>query len=202
MENTSLLTKSLTTAMDEIIQHVRHGLVEIRGHRFGEGAGIIWDDRGLILTNNHVIGHSVPRVLLSDEREFEARILARDADIDLALLEIDARQLIALMPAPGLPRVGEIVFALGHPWGQRGYLTHGMVSAIIKAHTTHQRDVVLIRTDVPLAPGSSGGPLINTLGQVVGINSMIIGGDQSVSIPVTLIHQFVADVLSSKATAI
>jgi serine protease Do len=77
-----------------------------------------------------------------------------------------------------------------------------VVSAILKAQTAHRREVTLIRTDVPLAPGSSGGPLINSHGQVNGINAMIVGGDQSLSIPITLIQEFVADALQKKITAI
>jgi serine protease Do len=202
MNNTLPLTDSLTLAMDELIRRVRLSLVEIRGRRFGEGAGIIWDTDGLILTNNHVISRSVPYVLLSDQLGYEAHVLARDADIDLALLQIDTRQLTPVQPAEELPRVGEIVFALGHPWGQRGYLTHGVVSAIIRAQTAHRHEVTLIRTDVPLAPGSSGGPLINSRGQVIGINAMIVGGDQSLSIPITLIQDFVAGAYARKITAI
>lgn len=193
MDDTTTLTSSITLAMEKLIRHVHPSLVEIHGRRFGAGAGVIWDGNGLILTNNHVIGRSAHYVLLPDQREYEAQVLARDADIDLALLKIDAHQLTPVQPAIGLPRVGEIVFALGHPWGQRGYLTHGVVSAIVNAQTAHRRDVTLIRTDVPLAPGSSGGPLINSLGQVTGINAMIVGGDQSLSIPITLIQEFVGE---------
>src|ERR687895_316963 len=100
---------TFTQVIDELVQRVMPALVVVRGHRFGAGAGIVWDANGLILTNNHVIGRRTPLVVLQDDREYEARLLARDPDIDLALLSIDAAGLTPLLPASALPRVGEMV---------------------------------------------------------------------------------------------
>jgi serine protease Do len=180
-----------TQVIDELVQRVMPSLVVVRGHRFGAGAGIVWDASGLILTNNHVVGRQSPVVVLQDNREHECRLLARDPDVDLALLSIDATGLTPLPPAAVSPRVGEMVFAFGHPWGQRNTVTRGIVSALVHAHNRRGEQLPVVRSDVPLAPGNSGGPLVNAKGEVVGINAMIVGGDQSVSIASSVAVDFV-----------
>jgi serine protease Do len=185
-----------TQVIDEFVQRVMPSLVLVRGHRFGAGSGIVWDAAGLILTNNHVVGRHDPVVILQDNREYESRLLARDPDVDLALLSIDATGLTSLAPAPASPRVGEMVFAFGHPWGQRNTVTRGIVSALVHAHNRRGENLPVVRSDVPLAPGNSGGPLVNAKGEVVGINAMIVGGDQSVSIAASVANDFVKKAIS------
>ena len=185
-----------TQVIDELVQRVMPSLVIVRGHRFGAGAGMVWDSNGLILTNNHVVGRHNPIVILQNDHEYEARLLARDPDVDLALLSIDATDLTPLPPAPISPRVGEMVFAFGHPWGQRNTVTRGIVSALIHAHNRRGEKLPVVRSDVPLAPGNSGGPLVNAKGEVVGINAMIVGGDQSVSIAASVATEFVKKAVS------
>jgi serine protease Do len=182
---------TFTQVIDELVQQVMPSLVVVRGHRFGAGSGIVWDAAGLILTNNHVVGRHTPVVILQDNREYKSRLLARDPDVDLALLSIDGTNLIPLTPAPVSPRVGEMVFAFGHPWGQRNTVTRGIVSALVTAQNRRGEKLPVVRSDVPLAPGNSGGPLVNAKGEVVGINAMIIGGDQSVSIAASVAIDFV-----------
>src|SRR5919109_2755681 len=188
---------TFTQVIDDLVQRVMPSLVIVRGHRFGAGAGIVWDANGLILTNNHVVGRHNPIVILQDNREYESRLLARDPDVDLALLSIDATALSPLPPAPASPRVGEMVFAFGHPWGQRNTVTRGIVSALIHAHNRRGEKLPVVRSDVPLAPGNSGGPLVNAKGEVVGINAMIVGGDQSVSIAASVAKEFVKKAVSN-----
>ena len=193
------LSTVLAEALDDLVRRLEAGLVVVHGHRDGAGAGIIWSPDGLILTNAHVVGRGAPRVVLHDDREFEARLVSRDPEVDLALMEIEARDLPAVRPAESLPHVGEMVFAVGHPWGQRGYVSSGIVSAIGAARTRGRRgSLPVIRSDVPLAPGNSGGPLVNAAGEVVGINAMIVGGDQSISIPAPVARQFVREALSGR----
>lgn len=182
---------SLNTALDNLAQQVRPAVVVVKSQRQRAGAGVIWHPDGLVLTNHHVLGKQRPLVQLEDGRELEARVLAADADIDLALLGIPLDRLPAIQAETRLPRVGEMVFAFGHPWGQRSMMTSGVVSALISAQTANRRSLTLLRTDVPLAPGSSGGPLVSAGGRMVGINNMIVGGDQSVAIPVQTIRTFV-----------
>ncbi|HLE91160.1 MAG TPA: trypsin-like peptidase domain-containing protein [Anaerolineales bacterium] len=186
--------------MNELVQQVLPSLVVVRGHRFGAGAGIVWDANGIILTNNHVVGRRLPIVLLQNDQEYESRLLARDPDVDLALLSIDATHLTPLKPASVSPRVGEMVFAFGHPWGQRNAVTRGIVSALVSAQNRRGDKLPVIRSDAPLAPGNSGGPLVNASGEVIGINAMIVGGDQSISIAASVARDFVSKTLANQKT--
>ena len=89
-------------------------------------------------------------------------------------------------------RVGELVFAIGHPWGQRASVSAGVISHLTNAQTRGKRGVIpIIRTDARLAPGNSGGPLVNHAGEVIGINTMIVGGDQGVAIPSAVAKEFI-----------
>src|SRR5919106_71177 len=85
-----------TQVISDLIEQVMPSLVVVRGHRFGAGSGIVWDESGLILTNNHVVGRRTPVVILQDDGEYESRLLARNPDVDLALLSIEATGLTAL----------------------------------------------------------------------------------------------------------
>src|SRR5512138_948893 len=182
---------TFTQVIAELVEQVLPSLVVVRGHRFGAGSGIVWDASGLILTNNHVVGRHTPVILLQDDREYESQLIARDPDVDLALLSIEATGLSPLQPASVSPRVGEMVFAFGHPWGQRNTVTRGIVSALVSAQNRRGDKVPIVRSDAPLAPGNSGGPLVNARGEVVGINAMIVGGDQYVSIAASVATDFV-----------
>ena len=191
---------TFTQVIHELVQQVMPSLVVVRGHRFGAGSGIVWNENGLILTNNHVVGRRMPIVLLQDDREFESKLVARDPNVDLALLSIDATDLTPLRPAPASPRVGEMVFAFGHPWGQRNTVTRGIVSALLTVQNRKGDKLPIVRSDAPLAPGNSGGPLVNAGGEVVGINAMIVGGDQSVSIASSVAIDFVKKALAESTS--
>ena len=189
---------TFTQVIHELVQQVLPSLVVVRGRRFGAGSGIVWDANGLILTNNHVVGRHMPVVLLQDDREYESELIARDPDVDLALLAIEVTGLTPLKPASVSPRVGEMVFAFGHPWGQRNTVTRGIVSALVSAQNRRGDKLPIVRSDAPLAPGNSGGPLVNANGELVGINAMIIGGDQSVSIASSVAVDFVHKALKNR----
>ena len=127
---------------------------------------------------------------------------AQDEEIDLALLQVDGafkdEQNHALPEVQvadvGQLRIGELVMAIGHPWGQRGMVTLGLVSGIFAAKTQGRRgQVQVIRSDARLAPGNSGGPLVDASGRVVGLNTLIIGGDQGMAISSQVIDSFVAE---------
>src|SRR5512138_3322877 len=182
---------TFTQAISDLVEQVMPSLVIVRGHRHGAGAGIVWDANGLILTNSHVVGRHMPVVVLQNDGEYESRLIARDPDVDLALLSIEATGLTPLKPAAASPRVGEMVFAFGHPWGQRNTVTRGIVSALVSAQNRRGEKLPVVRSDASLAPGNSGGPLINAKGEVVGINAMIVGGDQYVSIAASVATDFV-----------
>jgi len=189
---------TFTQVIHDLVQQVLPSLVVVRGRRFGAGSGIVWDSNGLILTNNHVVGRHTPIVMLQDDREYESKLVARDPDVDLALLSIDATDLTPLKAASVSPRVGEMVFAFGHPWGQRNTVTRGIVSALVTAQNRRGDKLPIVRSDASLAPGNSGGPLVNANGEVVGINAMIVGGDQSVSIAASVAVDFVQKATANK----
>lgn len=189
---------SFNQVTEELVMKVLPSLVIVRGHRFGGGAGFIWSADGLVLTNNHVLGRRTPVVKLNDESEHEAKLISRSAEEDLALLKIEASNLTPLEPALENPRVGEIAFAFGHPWGMRNSVTRGIVSALLNARTSQGQTLPVIRSDAPLAPGNSGGPLVNSRGQVIGINAMIMGGDQSLAISVQAARDFVKKVVGEE----
>ena len=200
------LTTSLAEATSEVVRRVQRSLVVLHNGHHGVGAGIIWGNhhadkqRGstLILTNYHVIVHGRHlRAELEDGTEYPARLLAQAPEIDLALLEIEKGDLPAAMIADShILRVGELVLAIGHPWGQHSAVTAGLVSGLSTAQTRDpQKSIEIIRSDVSLAPGNSGGPLVNANGAVVGINTMILGGDQAIAVPSHVASAFVEGAL-------
>jgi serine protease Do len=191
------MTDELNAALAETIAQVQRSLVIVQGHRHGFGAGVIWRKNGMILTNAHVVNQQAPTVVLPDGSEVPAKVLRRDPEIDLVLLEIAADDLAAAPVASQSElRIGELVFAVGHPWGQRGFTTLGVLAALDLAQTRGPRRMVpVLRTDAQLAPGNSGGPLVNAAGKVIGLNTLILGGDQGIAIPAYLAEQFVDEVL-------
>lgn len=191
------LSEHVSGALAEVVDRVRRSLVVVQNGGRGAGAGIVWRREGVVLTNNHVIHRGRPRVILNDGETYPAEIIDRDPEVDLALLRIDGPPLspARIAGAPDL-RVGGLVIAVGHPWGQRDVVTMGVISALGTAMTEGPRgSVPIIRTDVTLAPGNSGGPLVNAAGEVVGINTMIVGGDQGVAIRSPVAVRFVAEAL-------
>jgi serine protease Do len=187
-----MLTTQIESALDDLLVRIRGMLVVISIRRRGAGAGVLAGD-GLVLTNNHVAGGGRSlQVMLEDGTSFQARVLKRNADADLALLEIPAHGHPVAVFSTQKPRPGEMVFAFGHPWGQRNVLTGGVLSAVTTAQS-RGGELKVLRSDVQLAPGNSGGPLLNAAGEVLGLNAMIFGGDQSVAIPACVIREFLAN---------
>lgn len=159
---------------------------------FGAGSGFIVSPDGVILTNAHVVkGADEVTVKLQDRREFRAKVLGSDERTDVAVLKIDAKNLpVAPLGNSQSLLVGEWVLAIGSPFGLESTVTAGVVSATGRS-IQGDANVPFIQTDVAVNPGNSGGPLFNTRGEVVGINSQIYsltGGYQglSFSIPIDL----------------
>lgn len=176
--------------MAQLVDRARPCVVQVRSGWRGAGAGIIWRADGHILTNYHVIAASQrgapTQVVLADGRTFAAQVVDHNSTLDLALLKIAAQDLPVLPIGDSTRlRVGELVIAIGHPWGQTNIVTAGIVSGLRTiASRDNQHQIPYIQSDVRLAPGNSGGPLLNAAGEVVGINAMIAGGDLSVAIPI------------------
>jgi serine protease Do len=155
----------------------------------GEGSGFIVSADGVILTNAHVVRDADEvTVKMQDRREFRAKVLGSDPKTDVAVLKIDAHNLpvVPLGTTRNL-QVGEWVMAIGSPYGLESTVTAGVVSA--KGRNIDQGGVQFIQTDVAVNPGNSGGPLFNTRGEVVGINSQIYsqsGGYQGLSFSIPI----------------
>jgi serine protease Do len=172
----------------ELLERVKKGVVQVRASRRGAGSGIVWTQREII-SNHHVVsGKSRVTVITHDGRELEARVIDSDARLDLARLEVGEDLTPLDIGDSSRLRVGELVFAVGHPWGEPWVSTAGIISGLgvvkMPGHDSGQdssRD--LIRSDVQLRPGNSGGALVNARGEVVGINSMIWQGDLGVAVP-------------------
>ncbi|HHW4680713.1 MAG TPA: Do family serine endopeptidase, partial [Xylella taiwanensis] len=159
----------------------------------GMGSGFIISQDGYVLTNHHVInGASDVTVKLADRREFKAKVIGSDEQYDVALLKIDAKNLPTVRTGDSSAlKPGQWVVAIGSPFGLDHSVTAGIVSALGRSTSDDQRYVPFIQTDVPINQGNSGGPLLNTRGEVVGINSQIFsasGGYMGISfaIPINL----------------
>ena len=191
--------RSLTSELQVLADRLRRITVRVAttGARFdGVGAGIIWPTggRSIVITNAHVVPRRRGDQLLVEDhagRRAGAEVVARDADRDLAVLALDA--LPGEWPAPAIIgdaralRAGEILVALGHPFGVGGALSFGIV------HAAPTGDDGWVRADVRLAPGNSGGPLATLDGAVVGINCMIARG-LAIAVPAHVADRFAAEV--------
>ncbi|MEM1074614.1 MAG: trypsin-like peptidase domain-containing protein [Pseudomonadota bacterium] len=163
------------------------------------GSGVILSGDGIVVSNHHVVGNATDiRVVLADRREFDARVLLADAESDLAILQ--------LAGASGLPRlalrdsasvdVGELVLAIGNPFGVGQTVSSGIVSALARSGAvTGNARGYFIQTDAPINPGNSGGALIDMQGRLIGINTSILtrsGGSNGIgfAIPADLVAAF------------
>ena len=147
------------------------------------GTGVIFSSQGYIVTNHHVIEDArAITVLLTDERQLEAKVIGADSASDLAVLYVEGENLIAAEFGDSTQlRVGDSVAAIGDPLGSelRGTLTNGIVSAINRDVSVGGRTMTLIQTNAAINSGNSGGPLINCYGQVIGINTLKISDSAS-----------------------
>ncbi len=196
------VSDEVSSEIVQMIESVGPSVVQVQSRGHGGGAGVIWRTDGAVVTNFHVIaGARGPiEVQLPDGRTFEAKVVNENPALDLALLKVDGEDLPAAPVADSTQlRVGELVFAIGHPWGHKGVVTAGIVSAVGSVPIPRTgREAQYIRSDVKVAPGNSGGPLLNAQGAVVGITAMIFGGDLTVAIPSHVASDWVAGLPSRR----
>jgi serine protease DegS len=167
------------------------------------GSGVIVDSAGQVVTNHHVIADAAAiRVQLADGREADAQVIGRDPDTDLALLKIMLRDLPTIeLGRSSTLRVGDIVLAIGNPLGLSATVTQGIVSATGRGQLGVAVFENFIQTDAPINVGNSGGALINTRGELVGINTAIIARNLGVegigfAIPADLVRGVVGELVA------
>jgi S1-C subfamily serine protease len=186
------LLDAYSNAVVRVVEAVSPSVVQVRvrGVRQGQaaqgaGSGSILSPDGLILTNNHVVeGASAIELATIDARHFPARILGRDPDTDIAVLRAETgdRLPAARLGNSKLVKAGQIAIAIGNPLGFESTVTAGIVSAVGRSLRAQNGRLIgdVIQTDAALNPGNSGGPLVNSRAEVIGVNTAVIMGAQGI----------------------
>src|SRR5437870_12899923 len=205
----------VNTMLADLAERLRPGLVHVRvrraagseaaGEEPGEprrstGSGFVIDPNGLIVTNAHVVESAGSiQVRLADGRRFPATVVGRDNRVDLALLKIEGAGSLTVLPLgdSNRLRVGELVLALGNPFGLEQSVSFGIVSRKGAPLTVAAPGFDFIQTDAAINPGNSGGPLVNVSGEVVGVNSMAArNGSIGFAIPSNLVKMLLPQLAS------
>jgi serine protease Do len=170
----------------------------------GVGSGIIVDGKGFILTNNHVVDETQKlRITLKDGNVFNGAVVGTDEVTDLAVVRVDSKEALpfARLGNSDQLKIGEIVIAIGNPFGLAGgpTVTAGIVSALNRSLQFESGALELIQTDAAINPGNSGGPLVNTNGEVIGINTAKMPYAQGIgfAVPVNTARIIVKDLMES-----
>ena len=188
------------SAATSLADSLARAVVQVRTRETGGGGtGLIWGATGLVVTNAHCVPRGATIELSSEGRWREARVIAYHPPHDLALLAsaslVGGGLSLELRDAESL-RPGELLFAHGHPLGVRDALAMGVLHDVARDRRTGAPRWIV--ADVRLAPGNSGGPLVDAEGRLVGINSMVVNG-LGVAVPAALAQQFIERVLAKRA---
>ncbi|KQS26806.1 S1C family serine protease [Dyadobacter sp. Leaf189] len=189
---------TFSTMIISAVDQIKNAVVKIDTYKTtngklraaGSGSGFIFSSDGFIFTNSHVVeGAEKIMVSLLNENEIEATLIGKDPDTDLAILKIytEGYSVAKLGDASQL-QIGQFVIAIGNPYGYQHTVTTGVVSALGRTLQTQSGRMVdnVIQSDAALNPGNSGGPMINTDGEVVGVNTAVIQGAQGLSFSVDI----------------
>jgi serine protease Do len=188
---TAALLASLQDDLASIAKRARRSMVEVRSGRDGAGTGTIVAPDGGIVTNAHVARHGRLEVIL-DGRAVDADLAAVEPSLDLALLRVGVAGLTPIQLGSSADlRPGELVLSLGHPWGVESGATMGVVIGVgADLPENPQPGRSLVAVSLHLRPGHSGGPLVDTRGRLIGLNTMMAGPEVGLAIPVDSVRRF------------
>jgi serine protease Do len=188
--------RAASSNLNGLAENLQQAVVEVRSGETASGTGIVWGGAGLVVTNAHCIRRGASLQIVAGDKWREAHAIAYHPHHDLALLASPfvTGPLLELRDPDSL-RAGELVFAHGHPLGIKDSLAMGVLHAVTRDKSGSARWIV---ADVRLAPGNSGGPLVDAEGRLVGINSMVVNG-LGVAVPASLVQRFVEQSLSQRA---
>ncbi len=200
-------SRAVIAVVDEVGPSVVSINVGVRRRGYGQdisgaGSGVILTPDGYILTNSHVVrGATRVEVILTDGRLFEASPVGEDPPTDLAVIRLNASGLpFAMLGDSADLRVGQFVIAIGNPFGFQSTVSTGVISALGRSLRGVEGRLIenIIQTDLPLNPGNSGGPLVDSRGRVIGINTAIVSIAQGISfsIPVNTAKWVVSQILT------
>ena len=174
-------------ALSALAEQIRPAVVAVRDGRRGSGSGVVWAPN-TIITNHHVVQGETPEIIFIDGRKATGQVIARDPRNDIVALQVDGTPEPAAIGDSLELRVGQLVLAMGHPLGVENAVTAGIISALPTARDPR----ALIRSDLHLNPGNSGGPLFDANGEVIGINSMVAGPGTALSVPSNTVQALLA----------
>ena len=193
LEALTATSADIASELNALAERVRPSVVEIKSDR-GSGSGVIWSSDGLIVTNHHVVPGDAAGVTLADGRSFPATVERRDPVHDLAVLRVPATDLpAATVGNSAAVRVGELVVAVGNPHGVPRVVTVGIISGPKDGGHGRLQWRNGIQSEIELRPGNSGGPLLNAAGEVIAINSMVIGPRLALSVPSQTVEALLAE---------